>query len=96
MENTKRAAMVPASMGWSDIGNWASLQDAMPADEHGNHAPDSAELVDCSRVLAVSDGPRISVMGLSDICVIVDGDEVLVTSRDAAPNVGKLRGASEQ
>lgn len=96
MENTDRAAMVPAAMGWSDIGNWASLQDALPADPAGNCAPSNAQLVDCRRVLAVSDGPRISVLGLSDVCVIVDGDEVLVTSRDAAPHVGKLRGASEQ
>ncbi|PKP63203.1 MAG: mannose-1-phosphate guanylyltransferase, partial [Alphaproteobacteria bacterium HGW-Alphaproteobacteria-9] len=28
MENTARAAMVPARMGWSDIGNWAALADA--------------------------------------------------------------------
>jgi len=96
MENTDRAAMVPAAMGWSDIGNWASLQDALPADPAGNYAPSNAELVDCKRVLAVSDGPRISVLGLSDVCVIVDGDEVLVTTRNAAPHVGKLRGASEQ
>lgn len=96
MENTRRAAMVPAAMGWSDIGNWASLQDTMPRDAAGNHAPANAELVDCENVLAVSDGPRISVLGLKDVCVIVDGDEVLVTTRDAAPHVGKLGGAKEQ
>lgn len=96
MENTDRAAMVPAAMGWSDIGNWASLQDALPADSSGNHAAGIAELVDCVRVLAISDGPRISVLGLKDVCVIVDGDEVLVTSRDAAPHVGTLGGAKRQ
>lgn len=96
MENTARAAMVPAAMGWSDIGNWASLQDALPRDAAGNHATGDAELVDCENVLALSDGPRISVLGLKDVCVIVDGDEVLVTSRDAAPHVGKLRGAKQQ
>ena len=96
MENTARAAMVPAEMGWSDIGNWASLQDALSGDAAGNNVAANAELVDCERVLAISDGPRISVLGLKDICVVVDGDEVLVTSRDAAPDVGKLKGAKQQ
>lgn len=96
MENTSHAAMVPANMGWSDIGNWASLQDALPADAAGNHAPPDAELLDAERVLVVSDGPRVSVAGLSDVCIIVDGDDVLVTSREAAPNVGKLSGAKNQ
>ncbi|MEM1053260.1 MAG: mannose-1-phosphate guanylyltransferase, partial [Pseudomonadota bacterium] len=29
MENTARAAMIPVSMGWSDIGNWSALKDAL-------------------------------------------------------------------
>lgn len=96
MENTRRAAMVPASMGWSDIGNWASLQDALARDEAGNHAEGQVELLDCEGVLALSNGPRISVVGLKNVCVIVDGDEVLVTSREGAAHVGKLSGAKDQ
>lgn len=100
MENTARAALVPADMEWSDIGNWAALADALgeegECDRNGNHAGANGELVDCENVLAMSDGPRISAVGLSDISIIVDGDEVLVTSREGAQKVGKLRGASEQ
>ncbi|MFZ9396666.1 MAG: mannose-1-phosphate guanylyltransferase [Erythrobacter sp.] len=96
MENTRRAAMVPAAMGWSDIGNWASLSDALPADDAGNRAVGDVELVECAGVLALSDGPRISVVGLEDVCVGVDGNDVLVTSRAAAQQVGQLRGARGQ
>ena len=96
MENTDRAAMVPVSMGWSDIGNWAALKDALGGDTSGNFSQGPAELTDCENVLAMSDGARISAIGVSDICIVVDGDEVLVTSRDGAQLVGKLKGASEQ
>ena len=96
MENTARAAMVPASMGWSDIGNWQALRDARTADKAGNRMRGRVELVDCRNVLAESDGPRISVIGLEDIAVIVDGDEVLVTSMSGAQKVGKLTGAANQ
>ena len=96
MEKTDRAAMVPVAMGWSDIGNWHALRDAREADEAGNRTRGRVELVDCRNVLAETDGPRISVIGLENIAVVVDGDEVLVTTMEGAQLVGKLRGASEQ
>ncbi len=96
MENTGRAAMVPVAMGWSDIGNWQALHEVRPGDDAGNRARGRVELVDCRNVLADSDGPRISVIGLENIAVVVDGDEVLVTSLAGAQKVGKLTGAANQ
>jgi len=96
MEETDRAAMVPASMGWSDIGSWAALRDATDRDHDGNSVRGRAELVDCSGVFVDSDGPRVSVIGLKDVAVVVDGDEVLVTTMDGAQKVGKLGGAAKQ
>lgn len=96
MENTRRAAMVPADMGWSDIGNWAALHDALESDADGNSARSEADLVDCSNVMVMSDGLRVSAVGLSDICIIVADGEVLVTTREGAQKVGKLPGATNQ
>ncbi len=96
MENTARAAMVPADMGWSDIGNWPALRDARPRDEQGNSVTGPAELVDCRNVLVESDGLRVNVIGLEDVIVVVDGGEVLVTSASGAQLVGKLSGAVNQ
>jgi mannose-1-phosphate guanylyltransferase/mannose-6-phosphate isomerase len=96
MENTSRAAVVPVEMGWSDIGNWDALRDALPGDALGNRSKGRVELLDCHNVMAETDGPRVSVIGLSDVIVIVDGDEVLVTSAAGAQRVGKLSGATNQ
>ncbi|MEO1489674.1 MAG: mannose-1-phosphate guanylyltransferase, partial [Pseudomonadota bacterium] len=107
MENTARAAMVPVDMGWSDIGNWAALQDALveqartgeaggTIDDTVNLAMAKADFMDASGVLAISDGPRISAIGVEDLCIIVSGDEVLVTTREGAQKVGKLPGPSQQ
>jgi len=96
MEETARAAMVPVAMGWSDIGGWPALRDAREGDAQGNRVRGPVELVDCANVLAETDGPRISVIGLSDVAVVVDGDEVLVTSMAGAQKVGRLTGASNQ
>ncbi len=96
MEETARAAMVPVAMGWSDIGNWHALRDAQTVDAEGNSTDGNVELVDCHGVLAVSDGPRISAIGLTDVAIVVDGNEVLVTTMEGAQKVGKLAGAASQ
>jgi len=97
MENTQRAAMVPADMDWSDIGNWHALHDALPCDDNGNVSRGAhAELVDCRNVLVDSDGPRVSVIGLEDVIVVVDGDDIMITTRTGVQKVGKLSGAVNQ
>ena len=116
MENTQRAAMVSADMGWSDIGNWAALQDALSQDQEapdqreadrggadqgeqngpGNCARGPADLIDCNNVMAFSDGPRISAVGLENVCIVVSDGEILVPTRGAAQKVGKLPGAAKQ
>lgn len=99
MENTQRAAMVPVEMGWSDIGSWTALHEALAheADPSGNTTRGRVDLDEsCQNVLALSDGPRVSAVGLQDICIVVSGDEVLVTTREGAQRVGRLPGAAEQ
>ena len=36
MERTKRAAVVPADIGWSDVGNWDAVWKLQPATQSGN------------------------------------------------------------
>ncbi len=98
MENTQRAAVVAADMGWSDIGNWEALREARSGnrDADGNWVSGKGELIDCSNVMIDSDGPRVSVIGLDDVVVVVDGDEVLIVSSAGAQQVGKLSGAKFQ
>lgn len=96
MENTRRAAMVPADMGWSDIGNWDALLAARGRDANGNSVSGAADLIDCRNVLVDSDGPLVSAIGLRDVVIVVDGNDVLVTTRAGAQLVGKLQGAAKQ
>jgi mannose-1-phosphate guanylyltransferase len=96
MERTTKAAMVPAAMGWSDIGNWDALHASLGKDANGNTVQGEADLLDCRSVFVSSDGARVSVVGLEDVIIVVDGNDILVTSRAGAQNVGKLKGAANQ
>ncbi|MHA7821034.1 MAG: mannose-1-phosphate guanylyltransferase [Erythrobacter sp.] len=101
MENTERAAMVPADMGWSDIGNWAALRELLATDPSkvdldGNITRGEVDLNGCNDVMAFTDGPRVSVVGVDDVCIIVSEGEIMVTSYGQAQYVGQLPGAKDQ
>ena len=36
-----------------------------------------------------SDGPHVTLIGVDDTVVVVDGDDVLVVARDAAQRIGE-------
>ena len=97
MENTAHAAMVPADMAWSDIGNWDALHRRARARwrwQFGARAGPNWSIA--AMCWSRATGPRVSVIGLEGVIVVVDGDEVLVTSVDGAQKVGKLSGAANQ
>ncbi len=89
MESTDRAAMVSAAMGWSDIGTWEALLQKRDADERGNVIVGNGEIVDASGTMVDSDGPFVTVIGASDIVVVVDGNDILVTARGSAQHIAK-------
>lgn len=90
MEHSDRVAMVMARMQWSDVGDWSALYAAREKDGLGNSVRGPAELVDCRRVMIDSDGPRVHAIGLEDIVIVVDGDDILVTSAAGTAKVGQL------
>lgn len=89
MENTAHAAVVSADIGWSDIGDWNSLMNAREAAGLGLLA-DGTRTIDADGVMTVGMDRRISVVGLDNVIVVVDGGDVLVLSRDAAQAVKNL------
>ena len=88
MERTDRAAVVPADIGWSDVGAWSALWTiADDKDENGNVARGDAHFVNTRNSYVVGQDQKIGVIGLEDIVVVATGDAVLVTHRDASQDV---------
>ncbi|MCX7054075.1 MAG: mannose-1-phosphate guanylyltransferase/mannose-6-phosphate isomerase, partial [Proteobacteria bacterium] len=48
MERTDSAVVVPLDAGWSDVGSWSALQDALPRDDQGNVVTGDVLLEDSS------------------------------------------------
>lgn len=90
MENTDRAALVEAEMQWSDLGDWEALFRMRKKDERGNAICGSAQLIDCANVLVDTDGPTVHMIGLENVMVIIDGNDILVASASGVRDVANL------
>ena len=89
-EHTHRAAVVPADLGWSDVGSWDALWDISPKDTTGNVAIGDVFLEHTQNCYVRSDGIVTAVTGLQDAIVVVTEDAVMVTHRDRAQDVKKV------
>jgi mannose-1-phosphate guanylyltransferase/mannose-6-phosphate isomerase len=90
MEHTKRAAMVPVDMGWSDVGSWQSLWEIAARDGSGNAIEGDVVAVNVSNSYLRSEGPLLAAVGFDDLVVVATQDAVLVTRRGATQDVKKL------
>jgi mannose-1-phosphate guanylyltransferase / mannose-6-phosphate isomerase len=91
MEKTRRAAVVPVSCEWSDIGSWAALWSASERDADGNRLEGDVLVLE-SRNSYVRSSPRrmVALLGVEDMVVVDTPDAVLVAARSHAQDVKKL------
>lgn len=78
MEKDERIAVVPVSMGWSDLGSWQAVHALTQCDAAANGHDGNVFLHDSHGCLVRSGGKRVSLIGMEDVAVIVDGDDILV------------------
>ena len=90
MERAERVAVVPVSMGWSDLGSWDALHAISERDADGNAHRGDVIAVDTQDCLVRSDGVRIAMVGVSDLIVVASGNDVLILPRGRSQEVKVL------
>ncbi|MBL0916887.1 MAG: mannose-1-phosphate guanylyltransferase, partial [Sphingopyxis sp.] len=96
MEKDGRVAVVPVAMGWSDLGSWQSVHTlADDKDAEGNVAAGDVFLHDSRGNLVRAGGKRVSLVGMADVAVIVDGDDILIMPLSRSQDVRAAAKARE-
>ena len=90
MEKTLRAVVVPADIGWTDVGSWSALWEVLDKDESGNTISGEVHAEDCRDNHIESDGRLVVALGLSRMMVVQTRDATLVAPLDRAQEVGRL------
>ena len=90
MERTAHAVVIPAALGWSDVGDWASLADILPRDERGNSVIGAHIGVDTHNSLIYGDGRVVATIGVEDLVIVDTHDVLLICPRERAQEVKAL------
>ena len=90
MEKTRRAAVVPAAYGWSDVGGWNAVWGLLPQDANRNVADGEVVLLDTSGSYVRSKGRLVALIGVENLVVVVEDDAVLVADRSRSEELRRL------
>jgi mannose-1-phosphate guanylyltransferase len=91
MERASNVAVVPAEIGWSDVGDWHGLGELVAHDEQHNSLHGDVTAIDCERCVLWSDSGRMIVtIGLENAIVVETHDTVLVANRSRAQEVRRI------
>ncbi len=87
-EKAGNVAVVPADIGWQDIGSWARLAQLVSGTE--NWAPDDLLAEDAHDNYVWAPGKLVALAGVDGLVVIDTPDALLITSKDRAEDVKSI------
>lgn len=90
MEHTSHAVVLPASIGWSDVGSWSALWEVQQGDASGNVVRGDVYLDGVSNCLVRAERRLVAVLGVSDLVVVETDDAVLVAHKDQVQRVKQV------
>ena len=92
MERTASAAVVPVSMGWSDLGSWDALWEMSDKDAAGNALAGNVVAEDTKNCYLRSENGLVAAIGVEDLVVVATDDAVMVAPRNRTQEVKTLVG----
>jgi len=90
MEKTQDAVVLPLDAGWSDVGSWSSLFDALPPDEDGNVLQGDVLVHDTRDCFVHSTSRLVTAVGMDDHIIVETKDAVLVAPKERVQDVKEL------
>ncbi len=90
MEHTRDAAVVPADIGWNDVGSWSALWEVQAKDGQGNAQRGDVYLDGVKNSLVRAESRIVAVVGVEDLVVVETQDAVLVAHKDQVQRVKQV------
>lgn len=90
LEKSKRVAVIPAKIQWSDVGAWDALLEVAEKDADGNVFTENVTPLNCSGSIIQGEDRIIAAVGLKDLIVVDTPDALLVCNKNQAQEVKQL------
>ena len=90
LEKTDRLELVPAQLGWSDLGTWDELYAQAAKDPHGNAITGPVATVDTHNSLIHAGRRLVATVGVESLVIIDTEDALLVCDMARVQDVKRL------
>jgi len=90
MEKSQNVNVVPSDIGWSDLGSFDSLYDALPKDNDGNTKANSAIHLGSKNNLVISHNRLISTIDIEDLMIVDTQDALVIAKKGSTQKVKDL------
>ena len=90
MKSGFRAMVIPANVGWSDIGSWAAVYELLAQKPGENVSSGPFHALDASGNYFWSPKKFVAAIGVQDLVLVETDDAVLLCSRERSQDVGKI------
>jgi mannose-1-phosphate guanylyltransferase/mannose-6-phosphate isomerase len=90
MEKVDNAVVIPADIGWSDVGSWAALHDLGQLDASNNRLIGDVKVSDTTNSYVRAENRLVVALGVHDMIVVDTDDAVLVAHRDSVQDIKKI------
>jgi mannose-1-phosphate guanylyltransferase len=82
--------VIPAEIGWSDIGSWAAVYELLTKTPSDNILPRDAFTLDATGNLFWIPSKFVAAVGVNDLVVVETPDALLICPRERTQDVGKI------
>jgi mannose-1-phosphate guanylyltransferase len=92
MEKAQNVLVIPADIGWSDVGDWSAMSNLFPKDESGNAVWAKHLGIDTENCVIYAEEPErlVATLGLRDLVIVETKEALLILPRDRAQEVRKI------
>ncbi len=87
LEKADNVAVIPADLGWNDVGSWDSLYDIHGASGNENVSIGVSETIDTEGCVFYNPGGFTAAIGVEDLMVVSRNGIVLVCRRGQSQKV---------
>ena len=90
MEKSSKVKVIPSDIGWSDLGSFDSLYEALPKDKEGNTLSDNIINLGSKNNLILSNKRLISTIDVEDLMIIDTQDAIVIAKKGSTQKVKEL------
>jgi len=90
VEGPPRVFVIPAEIGWSDIGSWAAVYELLAKKNGENVLAGEGHALDAEGNFLWAPSKFVAAIGVRDLVVVETPDALLICPRDRAQDVARM------